>query len=274
MMKKHKRFALLAGAALMIVVAAVFGVLLGGGRAESASVDLTVKSALEAQGLRVASVGQDSATATLNVVINSKTDGSPEDAWASTVIQREADFLAESGSLSVACVGVTLVDERGKVTYEWSGPVSSRPRPVEKAASPTALEAAKADLAGQAEKQGVNLRDLSISSDKTQGTVIKADEVVSSPAGDARDNEIKWATVELLGQLRDRLDASDSVAVDLYRISIKDAAGTPLVEYVVDPGARTVRAWTAPGITPVWSSRGPSSGPAAGKSADLQAGDS
>jgi hypothetical protein len=274
MMKKHRRIALLATAAFVIVVAAVFGVLLGGGRAESASVDLTVKSALEAQGLRVTSVAQDSATDTLNVVINSKTDGSPDDAWASTIIQREADFLAESGALPVAWVGVTVVDEQGKVTYEWSGPVSSRPRPVEKAASPTAVEAAKSDLAGQAEKQGVTLRDLSVSSDKTQGTVVKAEEIISSPAGDARDNEIKWATTELLGQLRDRFDASDSIAVDLYRISIKDAAGIPLVEYVVDPGARTVRAWMAPGITPVWSSRGSSPAPVPGKSADIKAGDS
>ena len=274
MMKKHRRFALLVGAASVITVSLVLGVLLGGGRAESAPVDVTVKSALEAQGLRVASVGQDSTTDTLNVVINSETDGSPEDAWASTVVQREADFLAGSGALPVAWVAVTILDEQGKVAYKWSGPVSSRPRPLERAANSTALEAAKSDLAGQAEKQGVTLRDLSVSSDKTQGTVVKADEVVSSPAGDARDNEIKWATVELLGQLRDRLDASDTVSVDLYRISVEDAAGTPLVEYVVDPGARSVRAWMAPGITPVWSGHRPSSAPSAGKSADLQAGDS
>jgi hypothetical protein len=270
MMKKHRRIALLVSATFVLAIAAVFGVLLGSGRAESASVDLTIKSALEVQGLRVSSVSQDSASSTLNVVINSQAGGSPEDAWANTIVQREADFLAQSGALVSDWVGVTIVDEQGRVTYKWSGPISSRPRPFEKATSQTALDAVKADLSLHAEKEGVILKELSISSDKTQGAVISADEVVTAPAGDVRDKQLKWATVELLGQLRDHLDGADSPSPDLYRISIKDAGGASLVEYVVDLGAKTVRAWMAPGVTPVWSTGRPSAGP----SADLQTGDS
>ena len=247
----------------MVAVAVTFGVLLGSGRAESASVDLTVKTALEAQGLQVSSVAQDSATNTLNVVITSKAGGSPEDAWAHTIVAREADFLAQSGGLVSDWVSVTVLDEQGTMTYRWSGPVSSRPRPLQKTTSPTALDGLRPDLAGEAEKQGVVLQDLSISSDQSQGTVVKARATVTSPAGDVRDTQLKWATLELLGSLRDYAEGPSSLGVDLYGISVMDAGGAPLVEYVVDPNAKTVRAWMAPGITPVWALGRPSPGPSA-----------
>ncbi len=252
-MKRKKRMILFGSAAFLVIVAATFGISLQSGWADSAPVETVIQGDLKAQGLNVLSVERDAASDTINVVIGSKTGGSPEDAWANTVVQREADFLAQAGALTAESVAVTIVDEQGKPIHQWSGPIDSRLRPVEKALDSAVLDSLRSDLNSKAEKQGVILKDLSILSDQAQGTVVRAEVVVPAPAGDARDSEIKWATLELLGQLRDYADGSGSLVVDIYRISIKDEAGAPLVEYVVDPNAKIVRAWMASGVTPVWA---------------------
>ena len=262
-MKKHKKIILLVSAAFLIVVAGALGTFLGSGRAESAGVAPTIQSALQAQGLRVASVKQDPIADTLNVVIQSKTGGSPEDAWANAVVQREAGFLAQSGALAAGTVTVTIVDGQGKTIYQMSGPVDPRPRPAGKKVDPTALDGLKTGLANQAQKQGATLQSVSISADDSQGVVVEATVTAPAAAGDARDAQIKWATLELMGQLRDYADGPGALDVDLYKISIADASGAPLVEYVVDPSAKTVHAWMAPGLTPVWAAGQPAPGPVA-----------
>ena len=262
-MKRHKKIMLLASAAFLVIVAATWGSFLGTGRAVSVPVEATIQNQLRAQGVSVASVVQDASTSTLSVVIRSKTGGSPEDAWANTVVQREADFLARSGAVTASTVAVTIIDGQGRTIYQWSGPIDSQPRPAGKTVDPTALDSLRSDLTGQAQKQGVTLQNLVISSDQAQGAVVEADVIVAAPAGDARNTEIKWATLQLLGQLRDYADGPVALDVDLYKISIVDASGAPLVGYVVDPSAKTVRAWMAPGVTPVWATGGPSPGPAA-----------
>ena len=262
-MKKHNKIILLVSAAFLVVVAATLGTFLGNGRAVSAGVETTIQSELQTQGLRVASVKQDPVADTLNVVIKSKTGGSPEDAWANTVVQREAGFLAQSGALAAGTVTVTIVDTQGKTIYQMSGPVDSRPRPAGKKVDPTALDSLKTGLSSQAQQQGATLQSVSISADDSQGVVVEAAVMAPAAAGDARDEQIKWATLGLLGQLRDYADGPGALDVDLYKISIADASGAPLVEYVVDPTAKTVHAWMAPGLTPVWATGHPSPGPAA-----------
>ena len=262
-MKKHNKIILLASAAFLVVVAATLGTTLGSGRADSAAVAPTIQSALQAQGLPVASVKQDPVAGTLNVVIQSKAGGSPDDAWANTVVQREAGFLAQSGALAAGTMTVTIVDGQGKTIYQMSGPVDPRLRPAGKKVDPTALDGLKTGLANQAQKQGATLQSVSISADDSQGVVVEAAVTASAAAGDARDAQIKWATLELLGQLRDYADGPGALDVDLYKISIADASGAPLVEYVVDPSAKTVHAWMAPGLTPVWAANRPSPGPVA-----------
>jgi hypothetical protein len=262
-MKKHKKIILLGSLAFLVILAATLGAFLGNGRAASAGVEAGMQDELQAQGLRVATVSQDAAADTLNVVINSKTGGSPEDAWASTIVQREAGFLAESGALAAGSVAVTIIDEQGRTMYQWSGPVDAQPRPAGKTVNPAALDSLRPDLADEAQKQGVTLQNLSISSDESQGVVLEAEVTLTASTGDARDNEIRWATIELLGELRDYTDGSGTFAVDLYKISVDDARGAPLVQYVVDPTAKTVHAWMAPGVSPVWATGRPSPGPAA-----------
>ncbi|MCL5734298.1 MAG: hypothetical protein M1274_01700 [Actinobacteria bacterium] len=263
MMKRQKKVMLLAGAVLLVVVATTLGVMLGAGRAESATADATIRNDLVSQGLNVASVTEDEASGTLEVVISGKTGGSFGDAWAYTVIQREADFLAQSGALDVNWVEVTALDEQGKVTYQWSGPVSPRVRPVSTSVTPTALDTIKSELTSEGQSQGVTLKDLSLSSDQAQGTIVSVAASIAAPAGEQRDSQLRWATVELLGKLRDYVEGSSALRVDVYKISITDGSGAPLVDYVVDPSAKTVRAWMAPGITPVWATGRPSGEPAA-----------
>ena len=262
-MKKHKKIILLASAAFLVIVGATLGTFLGTGSAFPVGVETTVQNQLQAQGLPVSDVSQDAATGTLSVVIKSKTGGSPDDAWANTVIQREAGFLAQSGTLTADTVAVTIVDGQGKVLYEWSGPVDSQPRPAGKTADATALDRLKPALDAQASKQGVTLDSLSISADESQGVVVAAEETVTSSAVTTRDEAIKWATLGLISQLRDYVDGPGALDVDLYKISVRDAGGGALVEYVVDPAAKSVRAWMAPGVTPVWATGRPSPAPAA-----------
>jgi len=109
----------------------------------------------------------------------------------------------------------------------------------------------------------VTLDSLSISADESQGVVVAAEETVTSSAGTTRDEAIKWATLGLISQLRDYADGPGALDVDLYKISVQDAGGGALVEYVVDPAAKSVRAWMAPGVTPVWATGRPSPAPVA-----------
>jgi len=262
-MKRHKKIILLGSAAFLVVVGASLGMFLGTGSAVSAGPVASIQTALQSQGLPIAGVTQNPVTNSLNVVIQSQAGGSPADAWANALVAREANFQAQSGVLSADTVNVTIVDGQGKTLYQWSGPVVPTPRPALKTVDLTALDSLRPTLTSEAQGAGAALQSLTISSDPNQGTVVDAEVTVSAAAGAARDTAIKWSTLGLLGTIRDYADGAGALNVDLYKIDIQDANGASLVAYVVDPTAKTVRAWMAPGVTPVWSTGGPAPAPTA-----------
>ncbi len=68
-----------------------------------------------------------------------------------------------------------------------------------------------------------------------------------------RDAELSSIVWELLPAVREHVEKEQQIPVSLYRLSIQSADGQPLVEYVVDTAERSVRAWMAEGVKPVWA---------------------
>jgi hypothetical protein len=257
---KHTRVVLV-GVCLvaLAMVAVVLTLALGSASAENVGADAMISRNLETQGIKGTSVSLQNGS--LEVTLSSRGHGAPEDTWARTVAQREASFLATSSDLSGAQLGITIVDERGDVVYRCEGPIEALSRPVVKEAPVDALSSAEADLVAQAEKAGVVLKSLSLDADASQGFIVDAKTSVSASPGQERDAQIRWATVGLLGELRDYCEGPGRLDVDLYRLRIEDDGGNVLVSYIADPRARSVRAWAAPGVTPVWCQGQPASLP-------------
>ena len=125
---KQRRLVLLGVCvAVLAVIAAVLAISLGSASAGIAGADIVVGRNLEAQGIKAASVGLQNDS--LEVTLVSKKGGSPEDTWARTVIQREAAFLVASGGPAATQLGITILDEQGKVIYRCEGPIEPQARP-------------------------------------------------------------------------------------------------------------------------------------------------
>jgi hypothetical protein len=258
---KHTRVVLVGVCLIALAMtAAVLTMALGSASAEDSSADTMISRNLETQGIKGTSVSLQNGS--LEVTLSSTKGGAPEDTWARTVVQREAEFLATSSDLSDAQLGITIVDEQGNVVYRCEGPIEAQSRPAAKEAPVGALSSAEIDLAAQAEKVGVVLKGLSLDADPSQGLIVDAKTGVISSPGQERDAQIRWATVGLLGELRDYCEGTGRLDVDLYRLRIEDSGGNVLVSYIVDPRTRSVRAWMAPGVTPVWCQGQPASMPA------------
>ena len=56
-------------------------------------------------------------------------------------------------------------------------------------------------LSSEAKKLGVVLKSISLDADASQGLVVDAKTSVTASPGEARDLQIQWATVGLLGEL-------------------------------------------------------------------------
>ena len=247
----------------LAMTTAVLTIALGSASAGESGAATMISRNLETQGIMGASVSLQDGS--LEVTLSSTKGGAPEDTWARTVVQREAEFLAKSSDLSDAQLGITIVDEQGNVVYRCEGPIEARSRPAGKEAAPAgALSSAETDLVAQGEKVGVVLKGLSLDADPSQGLVVDAKTAVTSSPGQERDAQIRWATVGLLGELRDYCEGTGRLDIDLYRLMIEDSGGNVLVSYIVDPRTRSVRAWMAPGVTPVWCQGRPASMPADG----------
>jgi len=253
---KHRRLVLLSVCvAVLAVIAGVLAASLGSASAETAGADTIIGRNLEAQGIKATSVGLQEGG--LEVTLSSRKGGAPEDTWARTVIHREAAFVAASGDPGATQLGITILDEQGNVIYRYEGPIEPRARPSAKNNPLDGLVGIETDLSAQAQKLGVVLGSLSLDADASQGLVVDASASVTASPGEERDLQIQWATVGLLGELRDYCEGAGRLDVDLYRLTVDDGNGNVLVSYVVDPRTRSVRAWMASGVTPVWSQSQP-----------------
>jgi hypothetical protein len=164
--------------------------------------------------------------------------------------------MASSGELSVKTFGVTIVDELKNVIYRQGGPVEAKERPAAMSVlteSAATLDTFLSTLATKAAESGVTVKDMSIDADSKQGLVVDATVAISAPsAGDARETQVRWATVGLLKELRAYCQDEHKMDVGLYRLSIEDGTGNVLITYVVDPAARITRVWSAPGVMSSW----------------------
>ena len=255
---RRRKVGILVGAVLaLLAVTAITGTVAV--QADFSSADAALRDDLTAEGLHVVDVKLATTDASLQIVLQGKANGDPNDAWSRTITEREASFLMGSGALPVGPVGVSIVDETGKVLFESISHPNPLTRPLSRSVAPDALDGLTRTLTQDGSQLGVTLRGLTIS-DEAQGVIVRADETVAGGAN--QDDQIRWATVGLLGQVRAYSDDSANLGVDLYRASIHDASGATLVDYVVDAQTGYVRAWLAHGIQPVWSPTRPTAAPA------------
>jgi hypothetical protein len=247
---KHKRLiSVLAALAVIATAGIALTSAIDSAAAQAISADALLAAGLEDQGVQVAAVVlQDDR---LEVTLSSRKDGNPQDTWIRTAVQREAAFLALSSDVPPKELQMTILDEQGNVIYRCGGPLEPQMRPVGKTVPPEALAGLEPTLSEQAGKLGVLVKDLSAHVDTKQGLIVDAAAIVGALPSDGRDAKLRWATVGLLGELRDYCQRVE-LDVDVFRLSIEDEDGTVVVSYVVEPKARITRAWSAPGISPVW----------------------
>jgi hypothetical protein len=248
---KHKRLILVLGSLAVIATAGIaLTSAIDSAAAQDIGADTLLATSLQEQGVQVAKVFlQDDR---LEVTLTSQKDGAPKDTWIRTAVQREATFLASTSDVPPKELQMTILDERGNVIYRCGGPLEPQMRPVEKTVPPEALAGLEPTLSEQAGKLGVLVKDLSAHVDTKQGLIVDAAAIVGALPSDGRDAQLRWSTVGLLSELRDYCEANGKLDIDVYRLSVEDENGNVLVSYVVEPEARITRAWSAPGISPVW----------------------
>ena len=253
MTRKTKRA--LGACVAVLVVAAALGLALGSRETRAAALDTTIRSDLLTQGLNVTDVRLNPTDNSLQVIIRSTKTGSPGDAWARTVAEREVSYLAASADLGGGTVDVKLMDENGTTVFESSGPIEPQPRPVVNPVKSDAFAPIQGSLASQALEEGISLNTIVVAQDPAQGTVVTIDLTAAGGAG--LSEQIRYATQQLGGKVADFARGPGRVEVDLYRMTIDDPSGAPLVDYVVDVKARSVHTWAASGLQPVWSDERP-----------------
>ena len=238
----------------VLVIGATLAVGLGSRQTRAAALDATIKSDLQTQGLNVTDVRLNPTDNSIQIIISSRQTGASGDAWARMVAEREVSYLAAAG-LSAGTVDVKLVDEKGATVFESAGPIEPQPRPVVNPVKSDAFAPIQASLAPQALEQGISLTTISVAQDPAQGTVVTID--LTAAGGTDLSEQIRYATQQLGGQVADFARGAGHVDVDLYRMTIEDPSGMPLVDYIVDVKARSVHTWAAPGLQPVWSDQRP-----------------
>jgi hypothetical protein len=248
---KGKGLILVLGALAVIATAGIaLPSVIASAAAQEISADTLLTASLQEQGVEVAKVAlQDDR---LEVTLSSRKNGAPQDTWTRTAVQREAAFLASSSDIPPKEFQLTILDEQDSVIYRCGGPLEPQVRPVEKTVPPEALAGLEPTLSEQAGKLGVVVKDLSAHVDTKQGLIVDATTIVGALLADGRDAQLRWSTVGLLSELRDYCEGDGKLDIDVYRLSVEDQSGNVPVSYVVEPQARITRAWSVPGVSPVW----------------------
>lgn len=232
---------------LVVITSAPFAASALAGDAQK---DAGLQDNLAKQGIETTSVTMEEGM--LEVELQSDEGGTPNDPWARTLAIREAAFLADAGTLQADLLGITMRSTDGDVVYRYEGPIEATARPTCKDALPAGLESEKADLQQKATEHRVQIDDISLTTDSNQGIIIEVKSTLEQDVSLMEQGELRWATVELLGELKSLRKASGEPEADLHRFTVASKEGDTLISYVVEPKARITRAWLAPGITPFW----------------------
>ncbi len=218
--------------------------------AEDVPVIAKLRGNLDKQGVNPTNISLQDGT--LEVQLLSDSGGTPDDPWSRTLVVREVAFLSGAGELPADYLEITLVDDDGGLVYEYGSPIEGMKRSACEEIPPVELESTKAELAPKATKYGISIDSVSMASSVYQGIAIEVKSTLVSNSLVDQEEALRWGTVQLLSQLRLLRKESGQVEADLYRLIVSSAKGDVMVSYVVEPKARVVRVWLAPGVSPMW----------------------
>ncbi len=155
-----------------------------------------------------------------------------------------------AGDTKAEWVRVTITDADGTVLFGTRQPVEASDLSEAARVEPAASDSAAAFAKNEAQARGLDVKSFEMVSLGPDNVVAMA--MVVDPV-EKRDAELSSIVWELLPAVREHVEKEQQIPVSLYRLSIQSADGQPLVEYVVDTAERSVRAWMAEGVKPVWA---------------------
>jgi hypothetical protein len=252
---KHRSILIGVGAVALIALAISLGLELQPAKGQATA----LQSRLADAGVNVESVAIDQAKRTATFTVVSQPGGSPDNAWADTVIMHELIYDNQTANLGVDTYTVQYVDQSGKVLDSETTAVQPGPAPSPTAqASEQQIEDLKSFVGQQATAGKVTLDQFGVTTVGDLGTVVSAEITVDT--GSARDSEIRWVIGTLLGALRGRAEDQLAMPVRLYRIRIVEAGtGRTLVEHVVQTGSEMATSWMASDVKLTWAASVPPS---------------
>lgn len=241
----------------MTVVVTVLAIGVGSAQSEGSAIE----ASLTANGVDVLSVAVDQAAKAVVVDVASKDEGSPDDAWARAMIERELASRKQSGGLSIdTVVTVNFLDQEGNVVYGVSDltvdPFASQATPP---IDPGMVAEVKSYAEREVSQKGLALLSLQVAQTGDGNNVLQVGIAVSG--GEDRDGQIQWIVRKLMGSLARELRNKGAV-IYLSRVSIEESGtGRPLVDMVSQADRKSVRAWSAPDVPASWALFPPSAGP-------------
>lgn len=218
-----------------------------------------LQSRLADAGVNVQSVAIDQVKRTATFTVVSQTGGSPDDAWADTVIMHELIYDNQTANLGVDTYTVQYVDETGRIIDSETTAVQPGPLPTS-TVQPSAqqIEDLKSYAAQQATAGKVTINQFGATTIGDLGTVVNMEIAVDT--GATRDSEIQWVIGTLLGAVREKAEDQLALPVRLYRLRILEAgSGRTLVEHVIQTGAEMATSWMASDVKCTWAASPPNS---------------
>jgi hypothetical protein len=221
---------------------------------QSTGSDEILKQVLLADGIAADSVSTDEATNVLRLTLRASRHGVFGDAWAITIAKREANYLSKAGTLSAGSIDLNIVDESGASVWRAIEPMEPAERPVAKTPSQDSLEDLTSFARQTAGEAGFDSTAISLQGNDGLGLILEMDVIV--PPGATGVDVAPRVVKEVLPLVLDRA-LQAAIELDLAHLSVQDANGSILIDYVVDPALGSVAVWGASGVRQEWATPPP-----------------